>query len=286
MRQAKLSGIYYHAAPTLLNKQIEDAFLHEKGPGALPVNPTGKKEDHSSGIIVPMYQYDLAAPSAAWAYKALAESEFPDVVIILCQSKSGESGITTEPYETPYGIVRVDQHLARQLIDRGNVKENNPLFDDDEQVESQLPMLQFVLKKNLEGLKILPIMLGPDMQLKELAVDIKEVLLENNKRASLVVPVNFTSYGRSFGYVPFSHDEVKKVYELDQGAIDLIQENKPLDFLKYVDDKVMNINNSIGIVLALLITKPKKVTLEQYYTSADLNNDSSSFVSFASLALR
>lgn len=280
MRQARLTGIYYHAAPTLINKQLEEAFMHEKGPGALPAD-VGKKET-VHGIIVPMYPYEFSAPCSAWAYKALAEAKTPDIVIIIGQAD--EAGLTTEPYETPYGIVRVDQPFARKLVERGHIKEKNPLFDEDDTVESQLPFIQFTYKK--ESLKILPILVTEDVKLKELAVDIKEILMETGKKAVIIVPVNFTKYGNNHGYVPFSHDQHKKVYEMDEGAIDLIKENKPLDYLKYVDDHAMNTHNYLGIVLALLTIKPKKVLLEQYYTSGDLNNDFHNFVSFASLVIK
>jgi AmmeMemoRadiSam system protein B len=285
MRKAKLSGVYYHAVPMLLDKQLNEAFAGKKGPGELPVKFSGKKEDIIKGIISPLYNYDLGGYCAAWAYKALAESEVPDVVIIVGQSTT-TSGITLESWETPYGLVRVDQALGRALISKKTISENNELFDDDEQIESQLPMLQFVFKGNPEALKILPLLISHDVPMKQLAVDIKEALLELGKKAVIIVPTNFTRYGISHNYVPFSQDAHKKVYELDKGAIDLISEDKPLDFLKYVDDHVMSMENFLGVAFALVLTKPKKVTLEQYYTTADLNEDFKNFVSFAGMVLK
>jgi AmmeMemoRadiSam system protein B len=285
MRKAKLSGVYYHAVPMHLDKQLEEAFTGKKGPGELPVKFSGKQEDIIKGIIVPRYEYDMAGYCAAWAYKALAESEVPDVVIIVGQVKEG-SGITLESWETPYGIVRVDQALARALISKGTIAENNALFDDDEQIESQLPFLQFVFKGNIEALKILPILVSHDAQMKTLAVDIKEVLMELGKKAVVVVPTNFTYYGSAYNYVPFSQEPYKKVCELDKGAIDLISEDKPVEFLQYVDDHVMNMENFLGITFALLLLKPKKALLEQYYTTADLNEDYKNFISFAGIVLK
>lgn len=284
MRQPRLTGIYFHGAPTLINKQLEDAFMHEKGPGALPAKLKTSKEK-VKGIIVPMYPYDLSAPCAAWAYKTLAESETPDIIIVIGQSDK-DSGITMEPYETPFGIARVDQPFARMIIEKGHIKENNALFDDDDTIESQLPFIQFVFKNQLEKIKFLPILVTEEVKLKELAVDIKDVVMDTGKRVVVIVPVNFTSYGPNHSYVPFSHDQHKKVYELDAGAIDLIKEDKPLDFLKYIDTHAMNTNNYLGVVLALLLLKPKNVSLEQYYTSADINSDFQNFVSFAAVVLK
>jgi AmmeMemoRadiSam system protein B len=286
MRKAKLSGIYYHSVSMLLDKQITEAFTGKKGPGELPVKFSGKKEDIIKGIIVPMYGYDKAGYCAAWAYKALAESEIPDVVIIVGQSKT-TSGITLESWETPYGLVRVDQAFGRALISKGNISENNELFNDDDQVESQLPFLQFVFRgTNPEALKILPLLLSNDVQMKQLAIDIKEALMELGKKAVILAPTNFTRYGPDHNYVPFSENPHKRVYDLDKGAIELISEDKPVDFLKYVDDHVMNMENYAGIAFALVLEKPKKVTLEQYYTTAELDDDFKNFVSFAAIVLK
>lgn len=285
MRKAKLSGIYYPAIPMHIDKELEEAFNGKKGPGELPVKFSGKQEDIIKGIIVPRYPYNLSGYCAAWGYKALAESEVPDVVIIVGQVKEG-AGITLESWETPYGLVRADQALARELISKGTISENNALFDEDEQIESQLPFLQFVFRANIESLKILPLLVSQDIQIKKLAVDIKESLLELGKKAVVVVPTNFTKYGSAYNYIPFSENPVKKVYELDKELIDLIHEEKPVEFLQYIDEHAMNIENFIGITFALLLTKPKKVLLEQYYTTADLNDDHKNFVSFAAIVMK
>lgn len=285
MRKPKLTGVYYHAAPTLIDKQLVEAFMSDKGPGDAPVAPSNKK-DHVKGIIVPKYSYDLAAPCAGWAYKSLSESFIPDVIIIIGQSKTDDDGFTIEPYETPYGIVRVDQALARDIENKTELKQRDAIFDEDDTIESQLPLLQFVYKQAKNPVKILPILVSHKTELKKLAVDIKEILLETGKKAAIIVPTNFTSYGRNYEYIPFSEDAHKKVYELDKGALDLISENKPLDYLKYTDEHMMNTQNYLGIVLALLILKPKKVLLEQYYTTAELNEDYKNFISFAAVVMK
>jgi len=283
MRKNKLAGIYYAGAPTLINNQIKKAFLSEKGPGDLPTKPNSKT--HVKGAIVPLFSYDISGPCAAWSYKQIAEEKMPDVFIIIGHS-SQESGIAMEPYETPYGIIRTDQALAREIIKKGNIKHKEPIFDRDEFIESQLPFLQYIYDSNIEKIKILPILISHDVELKKLAVDIKETLLETNKTATIIVPTNMTSYGANHSYIPFEKDAHKKVYELDQGALDLIQQNQPLDYLKYVDEKGMNTNNYLGITLLMLILKPRKSLLEQYYTTADLNNDTKNFISFASLVFK
>lgn len=283
MRKNKLTGIYYSAAPTLLNNQIKDAFLNERGPGALPGKPNNKT--HVKGVIVPFFSYDKSGPCATWAYKQIAEEKRPDVYVIIGQTHQ-ESSIGLEPYETPYGIVRVDQVLARDIIKKTKIKNQEALFDKDEFIESQLPYVQYIQNSNLESIKILPLLISHDVELKKLALDLKEVLMEQNKTATIIVPTNFTSYGSNHSYIPFEQKQHQKVYDLDKGAIDLIQKNKPIEYLKYVSDKAMNTNNYLGITLLMLILKPKKSNLEQYYTTADINQNYKNFISFASIIFK
>jgi len=279
MRESKLSGVYFHAAPTLIDQQIEQAFKHGLGPGELPVN---SNKENVKGMIVPQHAYDLAGPCAAWTYKILAESKDPDIIIIVGQGD--ESGVTEEPWNTPYGIVRVDQVFVRALVERKNIAIHNKIFDEDEQIESQLPFLQYIYKK--KGPKIVPIMLNNKTDLKELAVDIKEILMEQNKRAVIVVPSNLTHFGRNYGYVPFSHDEHKQVYEMDKEAIELIQKKDVDGLLNYIDTHGMNTTNYLGIIFSIYVLKPEKILLEQYYTSADMNKDYKNFVSFSAIVMK
>lgn len=283
MRKSQLSGIYYKSAATLLDSQLTEAFEGKNGPGAKPTQ-NKKRELNLQGIIVPHYKYELSASCAAWAYNKIAEKGTPDVIIIIGQTEKN-SGITTEPYETPYGIIRVDQPLARAIIEKGNIQEDNPLFNNDTFIESQLPLIQYTYKKNMETIKILPMLLGKQKNYRELAADIKEALMDQKKKAVIIVPTNFTKYGPNFGYVPFSTETHKNVLELDIEAIKLIQQNKPKELLEYIDEKAMNTDNILGIILALLIIKPNKVLLEQYNTTTDIDNDQKNFTSFAAIIL-
>ena len=280
MRKSKLDGMYYKSAPTLINKEIEEAFLSEKGPGTTPADLNPK---HTiKGLIVPKFRYKESAPSSAWGYKTLAESKKPDVIIILGQNEQ-DSGLTQEPWETPYGILRVDQKLARQIIERKHIQQNDSLFDDDEFIESQLPFLQYIYKGKQP--QILPILLNAQLNLKELATDIKEALLDQNKTACIIIPVNLTKHGAIHKYLPFSEKINKKVGELDREAIEVIQSANPKKYLEFVEEKGMNTDNVLGIVMAMLLTK-SKYELEQYYTLADITNDEKDVVSFASVVLK
>ncbi|MBU0472460.1 MAG: AmmeMemoRadiSam system protein B, partial [Nanoarchaeota archaeon] len=148
MRQARFAGVFYEKAESLLIRQIEDCFLHERGPGALPSN---KIKSSLKAVIVPHASYLYSGPCAAWGYKAIAESEMPDLFILIGPSHHyNESGFSMETYETPLGLVRVKQDFARKLAEKGNLKQNENLHDGEHCLEIQIPFLQYIYRKNPE----------------------------------------------------------------------------------------------------------------------------------------
>lgn len=282
MREDTLAGMYYKNAPTLLNQELEKAFESQKGPGSMPGQ--SREEDGLQGIIVPRFKYEIAAPCSAWGYKALQERTTSDVYIIVSQSNEDVTYVTDEPFKTPYGIVRVDQNLNRTLTKRDDVEKNDAAFDEDEHVRSQLPLLQFSTAK--EGLKILPIQISSKTNLKELSVDIKEALMDQDKKASVITPTNITKYGADHTYIPFSQKPVKQVEELDRGFIKRLKQGNPRKVLEYYEDHSMNTENIIGLLFTLIHTKPEEVLLEQYYGTNEFTKDDRNFITFASMILK
>ncbi|MBN1275152.1 AmmeMemoRadiSam system protein B [Candidatus Woesearchaeota archaeon] len=286
MRKAAFAGLFYERGEVSLQKQLKACFEGERGPGAVPPErQTQKKASLPQGVIVPHAGYGYSGACAAWGYKALGEAPLPDVYVILAPShKSARSGLTQEPFETPLGIVRVDQDLARRLLEKGHVKEDDELHAQEHSVEVQLPFLQFINKDAMEKVKILPLLIGQDADLDELAVDLKEVLLDTGKKASYIVSSDFTHYGRNYHYLPFTSDAQHNIAALDKGAIDRVQALDAEGFLRYVDDKMATICGAYPIALLLkLLKKPVKASLEQYYTSAVVTRDEKNSVSYATI---
>ncbi len=283
MKQAKYAGLFYEAAPTILENQIRDCFLGEKGPGALP---TSQKQPLQA-IITPHAGYVYSGQCAAWSYKALAESEFPDLFIMIGPSHNhASSGFSMDPLETPLGIVRVDQDFARRLSEKGNLKQNEMIHDDEHCLEVQIPFLQFIFKNQIEKIRILPILISHDADIKKIALDIKETIIETNKKVKFIISSDFTHYGSNYHHVPFSLDVKKNIYELDGKAIDFIKSLDSDGFLEFVQKNFATICGALPISLLLKTIKSDKIELEQYYTSGDLTNDYKNSVSYASILFR
>lgn len=284
MRKSNCEGIYFSRGETLLKEEIEAAYHNPRGPGDLP---TSKQDADVLGIISPNSPYSHCAPCAAWAYKEIAETETPDLYIILSANHhTVESGLTTETFETPMGMVRVDQEFARALVGKGTIGYDDEIHNNDHGIEIQLPYLQFVKQKEIEKLKILPIIISSDIDLQKLAVDIKEVLLEQDKKAIVIASSDFLRHGPMFHYVRFLDDVIKQIYDFDAKVIDLIKSQNEDAFFSFVDKNLAPIDGTIPIMLLMKLIKKCNVQLEQYYVSAEILNEQKNSVSYGAVVFK
>lgn len=281
MREPICKGTYYSGGETLLQEEVEAAFHHERGPGA---TPTKKQDKNVVAIISPNSPYPHCAPCAAWAYKELAETPMPDLYIIISANHhSVETGVTTETFLTPLGMVRVDQDFARKLVEKGNVTYDDEIHNRDHGIEVQLPYLQFANQKMREKIKILPLLVSTDCDVKALALDIKEALMEQDKHAIFIISSDFLRHGPLFHYVRYLEETIKNIYEFDARGIDLIKAQNADGWRNYIDKNFAPIDGTIPITLLLNILKPCDVRLEQYYTSADILTEQKNTVSYAAI---
>ena len=285
-RKAIFAGQFYEHNEQALDKQIAGCFEDKNGPGALPLS---KRAGKIHAIIAPHAGYVYSGPCAAWAYKELAEAEFADVYIIIGPNHSGSgNAVSMDGYETPFGLVRVDQEFAKALLEK-----NDELQIDEEahagehSIEVQLPFLQFATKDKSYGVKIVPIILS-DIDYSKLGLDIKEAIIESGKNVVIIISSDFTHYGRNYHYIPFSTDVKKNIYAMDQKSIDFIEALDADGFMGHIDETQGTVCGAFAIAVLLKSLKHAKAELLQYYTSADLAEEESykNSVSYAAIVFR
>jgi AmmeMemoRadiSam system protein B len=290
MREPIANKTHYANGITLLDKQFQQIFESSKGPGTIPLRTemlsTPSKEPVKA-IIVPHSSIDLAGPCSAWAYKALSEDSEDTIYFIIAQAQTcDEAGTTMETFSMPYGEVRVEQNIVRELVKKGNLKINDELHRKENIIEVQLPFLQFVNKNRLERVKIVPIILNNEVNFNELSADIKEVLMELDKKAVFIFVTNLTSYGRKFHYVPTTELIPENIEKIDQLLITAIKNHSEKELTAVLEDTRMPLSGYCALRLYFWLITPKKITMEQYYLSGDLNNDYKNCVSYASFVIR
>lgn len=286
VRTPVVAGMFYEQEPEDLKKQIEKCFLDTKfGPGRLPGERSNRK---IIGIIAPHAGYQFSGAGQALCYKEIAESEFPDVYIIIGTSHMGceNAAVTTDDFKTPFGIIKNDKEFSNKLAEKNAVIIDKYPHIREHSVEVQLPFLDFVNKE--KELKIVPVVADHDCDYKNLGKAIAETAKELNKKIVIIASSDFTHYGISYGYMPFKENIKENMEELDREAIEWIKKLDAKSFLDYVDDKQATICGARAIAAVIVACKEleaKKVNVLQYYTSGDVTEDYSNSVGYASIVI-
>jgi MEMO1 family protein len=285
-RKAVFAGQFYEHNEQALDKQITECFEGKNGPGATPLI---KRSGTIKAIIAPHAGYAYSGPCAAWAYKEIAEAEFADLYIIIGPNHSGSgNAVSMQGYETPFGLARVDQDFTKQLLEKNDeLKIDEEAHAGEHSIEVQLPFLQFATKDKMHELKILPIIIS-EIDYTKLGLDLKETILESGKNVVIIISSDFTHYGHNYHYIPFSTDVKKNIYERDRKAIDFIEKLDANGFIGYIDETMGTVCGAFPIAVLLKSLKQANVELLQYYTSADLEEDSAykNAVSYAAIVFR
>jgi AmmeMemoRadiSam system protein B len=215
LRFPALAGQFYPGEREELSRMIDEFLKNAKVP---------KIEGKIFGILVPHAGYIFSGPVAAYSYKAIEGKNFETVILIGDSHYEYFDGVSVwerGEWETPLGRVKVDEELAKEILNfskRFFVKDSAHLFEHS--LEVQIPFLQKVLK----NFKILPLIFGSeDKDWKELAKTIVKIM---KKRKVLIVASSDLSH-----YPPY-----EVALEVDRRTIEGILSSDPEKFKEKIDD--------------------------------------------------
>ncbi|MBW2965004.1 AmmeMemoRadiSam system protein B [Candidatus Woesearchaeota archaeon] len=286
VRRAIVAGQFYPEDKEELLDSIRKSFTSKFGPGALP----GKRgRGRVYGAVAPHAGYFFSGAGAAWVYKEIAETEFPDTYVILGVNHSGpDTCSSTDDWETPLGVVKCDTELVRLMYKKG-LPLNSKAHTFEHSIEVQLPFLQFASTDRTEKLRIAPVMIA-DEEFERWGRIIKEAAKELGRKIVIICSSDFTHYGEGYGYTPFSDDVPARLKKLDEDAIFFITKPNPASFFDYTEKTGATICGRYGICALLWLMKylgeEKKGTLLKYYTSGDVVADYSNAVGYAAIVFR
>ena len=172
IRHQQVAGYFYPAEKDKLQKDISLM---------LQVAKPEKTFDKIFGIVSPHAGYIYSGKTAAYAYNLLKDKNYKTVIIISPSHAEYFRGISIydgDAYETPLGIVEIDQVITDKLIESSKVISRSIQGHQREHaLEVQIPFLQFVLK----DFKIVPIVMGDQskMFVDELAEKLSKVVDES-----------------------------------------------------------------------------------------------------------
>ena len=172
IRHQQVAGYFYPADKDKLQKDI--ALM-------LQVAKPEKAFNNIFGIVSPHAGYMYSGKTAAFAYNLLKDKFYKTVIIISPSHAEYFPGISIydgDAYETPLGIVEIDQVMVDKLVENSKIISRGIQGHRKEHaLEVQIPFLQTVLK----NFKIVPIVMGDQSKLfvDELAEKISKVVDDN-----------------------------------------------------------------------------------------------------------
>jgi len=169
IRHQQVAGYFYPAEKEKLQNEISLLFK---------VTKPEKSFNKIFGIVSPHAGYIYSGKTAAYAYNLLKDKKYKTVIIISPSHAEYFPGISIydgDAYETPLGIVEIDNEMTDRLIQNSKIIFRGQQGHRKEHaLEVQIPFLQSVLK----NFKIVPIVMGDQskMFVDELAEKISKVV--------------------------------------------------------------------------------------------------------------
>jgi AmmeMemoRadiSam system protein B len=278
VRGPAVAGRFYEAGEARLRAEIEAAFRHRLGPGAVPaLNPSGPRE--LVALVSAHAGYVYSGPAAARGFAALAADGPPEVVVILGPDHTGAavpiavSGASA--WRTPLGEVAVDADLSQRLVDA----DIGAAFDDsaharEHSLEVQVPFLQYLLG---EGWRMAGVVIADHRPavLHRFGEGLAAALQGLN--AVIIASTDFSHY------VP--HEMAER---MDRLAIEAILDLDGDGLLATVSEHGITMCGSAPVAAALFAARElgaRSSRLLGYMTSGDTGGDYSAVVGYGSIAI-
>ncbi len=279
VRQPYVAGQFYDADPARLGQMI-DQMYQEAATAGTPANRV-------RAMILPHAGYVYSGPTAVKTAIRAKDGNYRHLVVIAPSHSFPLHGIALsryQAYETPLGAFTVNTDNIASLLALGD-----PLitrFDDAHTYEHALEVELPILRKIAGGCDLLPVICG-SVDNAEAAEIAARLLPFWNEDTLWVISSDFTHYGRSFRYLPFSGDIQSNLRRLDMGAVEQIERLELEGFSAYLEKTGATIcgGNPIKLLLAVIRASGDTIRPElvEYTTSGELTGDFSHCVSYAGI---
>ncbi len=274
-RKPAVAGQFYDATEKGVTRQIEAAYRHKVGPGALPPKPQRLKAGGRWAYVVPHAGYVFSGPVAAHAFLDIAKRGVPETVIIVGPSHhaiSHDVAVSLEPWRLPAGVAEVDVELAKQLVG-GPVAHCDEDFAREHSLEVEVPFLQHLDK----GVKIAPVIMLDQTLASAMRVGgrIAQVLeKETAKSIGVLASTDFTHY-----------ETPARAAEQDRYALEAIAKGSAKELAHEVDGRGITMCGPGPTMAVLEAFQPEATQLLKYANSADaeFGRDMPEVVAYASI---
>ncbi len=280
-------GGWYPTKKELLVKKMQE--LDEAAQSRYGADLTGVK-----ALIVPHAGYRYSGSVAASAFRLLDPQKVKRIILLAPCHKIVFQGVAVldgiSDYFVPNGSVALDtksihKMISKKLVKRAStLKPHNP-FDVEHSLEVELPFI----KHYVPQAHIIPLLIGGGITPDDARAFAKGLSAFIDDHTVVVASSDFTHYGKSFEYVPFTTHVKERIRALDNEVM------QPL-FVPSVDRFFSTIKKTeatvcgrlpLMILLALLekgTWKDLYPSLLAYATSSDHAKEIVNSVSYAAIA--
>ncbi len=281
VRLPTVAGQFYEANPTRLRKDIE-RFLAEK--------ELVKLKGAVRAVILPHAGYMYSGGVAARTMAVAKGEKFTRLVVIAPSHRCPVAGIAVPSYakcRTPLGDMEVDLEAVGNIPQTKLFPRTDQPHAQEHALEVELPLAQVIFPDT----PVVPLICGQidSRTASELADGLMPLWGDGNL---WIISSDFTHYGASFAYVPFTDDVPQCLKDLDLGAVEKIVKLDRRGFEEYVRRTGATICGAHPIAVMLAAAEKAAAKgerlegeLVEYTTSGELTGDYSHTVSYAGIAV-
>jgi hypothetical protein len=272
VRRPAVAGQFYPGDAKTLRATV-DACLSEA--------PAAEFNGRLLALIAPHAGYQFSGKVAGCSFKQVRKGEFQRVIVLGPNHHGyfrGFSIMDVGAFATPLGDVPLDRPACAKLAAHELHVRADDLQAPEHSIEVELPFLQATLGE----FQLVPILVG-DLEpgdADKIAAALREYLTPSTL---VVISSDFTHYGQSYGYVPFTEDIEQNLRKLDMGAVDLIVAKDYDGYVKYMRNPAPTICGRFPIeVLLKLLPAEAEGRLLKYDTSGRVTGNFALSVSYVS----
>ncbi|MFH2005146.1 MAG: AmmeMemoRadiSam system protein B [bacterium] len=242
-RPLTMGDVCFPADPQAAAALLDGFFDAPGGPGRLPA---AGGEAAVRGVIAPHIDYERGAALYAQAYLKLAEGAADaELFVILGTDHKGEVdapfSLTDLDFETPFGRLRTDGALVRELCDADpGLRDGELAHGPEHSLEFQVVLLHHVLGPGAEQARILPVLCGglTDREGRETAERRERVeafinalgLLARQRRVCFVAGADLAHLGPAFGTPRLTAASHSALEQADESTLDTLRSGDPEAF--------------------------------------------------------
>jgi AmmeMemoRadiSam system protein B len=272
IRRSIIAGSWYPGEAAKLKAEVEKH---------LAVAKAFSSDSELLGIVSPHAGLMYSGPVAAFAYKNIKDLGIKTVVLIGPSHRASFEGsaiYASGEWETPLGMVGIDEELSQRIIsqDPTHINDLPAAHAQEHSLEIQLPFLQTVLNP---GFKIVPIMVSNHClaSCERLAHSIVHALNGNSKGILLLASSDLSHF--------HSQAEAKKLDQKVVKAIENYDPEKLAGELAFEKCEACGGGPIVAVMIACKLLGADQGVVYDYRTSGDVTGEKEQVVGYLAAGL-